>query len=53
MADTSKYKRTLDELEADVRVPPDQRVETAEVDETPMPDPRGAQPDRDWFAAGG
>jgi hypothetical protein len=51
--DGDKYKQTLSELEAGVRVPRDEQVETAEIDDETTPDPRGPQPDRDWFAAGG
>ena len=53
MAGADKYKRTLDELEAGVRVGREEQIETAEITEPISPDPRGPQPDRDWFAAGG
>jgi len=53
VADTPGYWRTLDELEASVRVARDEQVETVQVEAVPMIDPRGRKPDQDWFAAGG
>ena len=53
VTDGDKYKQTPTELEAGVRVPRDEQVETAKIADETTPDPRGPQPDRDWFAAGG
>jgi hypothetical protein len=48
-----EYRMPLKQLEHESRVPPEDQVEVVESAEVPLPDPRGAQPDRDWFAAGG
>jgi len=53
VTDGDRYKQTPAELEAGVRVPRDEQVETAKIADETTPDPRGPQPDRDWFAAGG
>jgi hypothetical protein len=47
------YNVSLEQLEHEAHVPRDDQVEMAERVEVPLPDARGAQPDRDWFAAGG
>lgn len=47
------YTVSLQQLEHEARVPPEDQVEVVETAAAVAPDPRGAQPDRDWFAAGG
>lgn len=47
------YRIPVEELERASRVPIAEQVEVVDPPEVPQPDPRGAQPDRDWFAAGG
>jgi hypothetical protein len=46
------YQVSLQDLERQARVPLEDQVEVVETATPPPPDPRGAQPDRDWFAAG-
>ncbi len=41
------------QLEHESRVPSEDQVEVVKPAEVPLPDRRDAQPDRDWFAAGG
>ena len=48
-----EYRMPLQQLEHESRVPPEDQVAVVDPAEVPPPDPRGAQPDRDWFAAGG
>lgn len=55
MADSqpSKYRMTLQQLEASAHVEPAEMVESVDTDEHEEFDPRGKQPDAMWFPAGG
>ena len=52
MADPD-YKLTLAQLEREVHVLREDQVEEVSTAAADPQDPRGSQPDRDWFAAGG
>jgi hypothetical protein len=53
MTDARKYDVSLADLEATVRVDPDDVVESVDAMPPAQDDPRGPGPDRDWLAAGG
>jgi len=53
MRQNREFKVDLKDLEHESRVAPEDRIESVDPTVVPLPDPRGAQPDRDWFAAGG
>ena len=49
----SKFIIKLSELEAGVRTDAADLIELVPEEIEPPPDPRGPEPDRGWFAAGG
>jgi hypothetical protein len=53
MTEPSRFRVRIDELEASVRVDSDATVESTPTQAEPLPDPRGEDPDRSWFEAGG
>lgn len=53
MANERHYKLSLEQLEREVRVTPEDQVEEVVTAVAPPTDPRGTPPDREWFAAGG
>jgi hypothetical protein len=48
-----RYEITLEELERQARPSSEELTETIDSGGEASLDPRGPQPDRDWFAAGG
>jgi hypothetical protein len=53
VSEPSKYRITLDELEGTAKPAPEQLIEAVDADGPAASDPRGPEPDRGWFAAGG
>ena len=49
----SRFAIRLTDLEADARVDAGALVEEVPEKSEPLPDARGPEPDRGWFAAGG
>lgn len=47
------YKVSQQEFEKELRVAPEDRIESVEISVVPPSDPRLPRPDREWFAAGG